>query len=73
MEQTSWYGEMVSEVETFSAEIEEARNDGIMNGKLFGAWTERDNLIRSMRSLKLNPKLIEQITGIPRSEIIRRY
>jgi len=32
---------MVNEVEAVSAGIEEARSDGFMNGKLFGAWTER--------------------------------
>ncbi|WP_307589418.1 hypothetical protein [Paenibacillus wynnii] len=66
-------GELISEVITVSKEIEEAREDGFKNGKLFGTWTERDNLIRRMRALKMDPKKIEEITGIPRAEIIRRY
>ena len=72
-EQDSWCGEIITEITTVSREIEEAREDGFINGKLFGSWTERDNLIRRMRQLKMDPKKIEEITGIPRSEIIRRY
>lgn len=72
-EQDSWCGELISEVITIPKEIEEARADGFINGKLFGSWTERDNLIRKMRQLKMDPKQIEEITGVPRSEIIRKY
>jgi hypothetical protein len=72
-DQDSWCGELINEVITVSREIEEAREDGFINGKLFGSWTERDNLIRKMRSLKMDPKKIEEITGVPRAEIIRRY
>ncbi|MNC49997.1 hypothetical protein D3C75_992130 [compost metagenome] len=72
-EQSSWCGELISEVITVSKEIEEAREDGFKNGKLFGTWVERDKLIKRMRTLKMDPKKIEEITGIPRAEIIRRY
>ncbi|MDU7476852.1 MAG: hypothetical protein E7L01_26440 [Paenibacillus macerans] len=69
----SWCGEIISEVITIPKEIEEAREDGFINGKLFGSWTERGNLIRKMRHLKMDPKKIEEITGVPRFEIIRKY
>ncbi|WP_256762448.1 hypothetical protein [Cohnella sp. WQ 127256] len=72
-EQSSWCGELVGEVFTVTKEIEEAREDGFRNGRLFGSWTERDNLIRRMRALKMDPKKIEEITGVPRAEIIKRY
>lgn len=72
-EQSAWCGELISKVITVSKEIEEAREDGFRNGKLFGTWTERDNLIRKMRAMKMDPKKIEEITGVPRAEIIRRY
>lgn len=72
-EQDSWCGEIITKAITVPKEIEEAREDGFINGKLFGSWTERNNLIKRMRELKIDPKRIEEITGVPRTEIIRSY
>lgn len=67
-EQSSWCGELTSEYMDVSKDIEEARDDGFENGKAFGIWTERDNLMRKMIELKIDPQTIEKITGVPQEK-----
>jgi hypothetical protein len=67
----SWYGEVVSECITVSNEIAEAREDGFLNGKHFGTWTERHNIIRSMYEQGISKELIMQVTKISEIELKR--
>ncbi|NQX63078.1 hypothetical protein [Paenibacillus qinlingensis] len=67
--QGSWVGKFVSEVITVSKEIEEAREDGFVNGKHFGNWTTINNLARRMKELKLSAELIHEVTGLSYEKI----
>lgn len=73
LEQSSWCGELTSEFTDVSKDIEEAREDGFINGKAFGIWRERDNLMRKMIELKIDPQIIAEIIGVSKEEILRRY
>lgn len=72
-EQSSWCGEVSSEYMDVSKDIEEARDDGFTNGKAFGIWNERNNLMRKMIELKLDPQIIAEIIGVSKEEVVRRY
>ncbi|WIM39154.1 hypothetical protein PO903_21305 [Paenibacillus sp. PK4536] len=72
-EQSSWCGELTSEYMDVSKDIEEARDDGFINGKAFGIWKERADLMRRMIELKIDPQIIAEIIGVSKEEILRRY
>ena len=57
-----WFGKIDSEFVDTPQEIITARIDGFDNGRLFGIWTERNNIIRSMLKHGISKELIMQIT-----------
>ncbi|WP_169091799.1 hypothetical protein, partial [Paenibacillus sp. PL91] len=63
-EEKRWYGKHIEEVRYIPTEIEEAREDGFINGHFFGIWMTKDNLIRSMMELSLSEELIHKVTGV---------
>lgn len=64
-----WYGELVGDFITVSEEVAEAREDGFENGRLFGTWTERDNIIRSMNKHGISKELIIKVTKISEQKL----
>lgn len=62
-EKDRWFGKIDSEFIDMPHEIAEAREDGFINGKHFGEWSERYNIIRNMSDHGIPRKLAKQITG----------
>ena len=58
-----WFGKIDSEFIDTPKEIIEAREDGFLNGRLFGIWTERNNIIRSMMKHDVPRELIMKVTN----------
>jgi hypothetical protein len=70
-EQDQWFGELKADIIRISEDIAEAREDGFENGRHFGQWTERDNIIRNLKKFNLTDDLINQITNISKEELKR--
>ncbi|TCZ79363.1 hypothetical protein E0485_05745 [Paenibacillus albiflavus] len=70
-EHDQWFGELITDIIRISEEVAEAREDGFENGKYFGQWTERNNIIRMMKKFNLTGDLIIQITNISKEELNR--
>ncbi|SEU32975.1 hypothetical protein [Paenibacillus sp. NFR01] len=70
-EQESWCGSFVSEVITVNKEIEEAREDGFINGKYFGKWSERNEIIHRMVDRGIPRETIIEVTKVT-DEHLRR-
>lgn len=62
-ETNSWFGEIVSDVVTISKEVAEAREDGFINGRFFGAYLERNEIIRRMFRQGIPKELITKVTN----------
>ncbi|SDP23226.1 hypothetical protein SAMN04487897_1526 [Paenibacillus sp. yr247] len=63
MEEECWYGRHIEEVITVPMEVAEAREDGFINGKYFGTWTTKNNIVRNMKELGLSEDIIQKVCG----------
>ncbi|MGG4146886.1 hypothetical protein ABEW34_27620 [Paenibacillus algorifonticola] len=63
-QQDRWYGKLITEIIRISQDIAEAREDGFENGKFFGQWTERSNIIRKMKEFNISEEVIMQMMNI---------
>ncbi len=64
VEENRWFGKHIEEIRYIPTEIEEAREDGFINGHYFGVWTTKNNVVRKMHELNLSEDLIHEITGL---------